>query len=246
MNITNCNISKASADHIRHWQKKLPFIELPITVISGIALEAVDGASINDVTISDITMKDVQTPIFIVLGNRSRKPVRDTSYRVGEIKNVLIKNIVATSHSKISSSITGIPGNNVSDITLENITISNIGGGTKDDAAIILPEKTKAYPENRMYGSVFPSSGLYIRHVKNITVKNFSIENRNKDERPIFYVEDADSVNIDGLKSENVLINPLKIINSKNVQIFHSEFPVFNKDLVELIDTQKEQVKIVK
>ncbi len=164
--ISNCRIHKASADHIRHWQQNLEFIEQPVTVLSGIALESVDGAVIDQVHIEDIEMKDVQTPVFIVLGNKSRRPAGDTTYRQGKISNIHISNVRAESHSKMASSVTGFPGAYIENVQLENIRISGMGMGTLAEANAFFPENEKAYPENRMYGVVYPASGFYLRHVK--------------------------------------------------------------------------------
>ncbi|MEK6756581.1 MAG: glycosyl hydrolase family 28-related protein, partial [Bacteroidota bacterium] len=74
--------------------------------VSGIALESVDGGDIDGVTISNIAMANVQTPIFLRLGNRGRdmdKPIP------GTLRNVFISNIVATGANQ-PCPIVGIPG----------------------------------------------------------------------------------------------------------------------------------------
>ncbi len=58
----------------------------------GLALEAVDGGNIEDVTITNITMHDILTaPIFIRLGDRRRGPPETTPIAV--VKRVNISNI---------------------------------------------------------------------------------------------------------------------------------------------------------
>src|ERR1700741_4878271 len=59
----------------------------------GLALEAVDGALLEDVTISNITMRDISnSPIFLRLGSRNRGPKETT--KVGALRRVIISNIV--------------------------------------------------------------------------------------------------------------------------------------------------------
>ncbi|MES2430999.1 MAG: glycosyl hydrolase family 28 protein [Bacteroidota bacterium] len=201
INITNCTIRKASESPFFNWQKSVKDIELPITILAGIAIESTDGANIENINISNLKMKDVQTPIFIMLGNRGRKQPGDTTAApIGSVKNISISNITAKAHSKISSSITAFPGQYVENIQLNNIAISNMGKGTADDAKIILPENPGVYPENRMYGQIYPASAFYIRHAKNITLNNIRLVNRNKDERLPIITDDVFDVKVNGLK----------------------------------------------
>lgn len=199
VSISNCIIHKASVDRIRQWQKSLKFIDQPTTVISGVALEAVDGGVIENVTVSDIQMSDVQTPIFIVLGNRGGKQVGDSTQRIGRIRHILIKNVVATSHSKMTSSITAYPGQYISDVTVENVTINSMGSGTLAEGNLSLNEAPSAYPENRMYGQVFPASGFYIRHVKDLTLKQVNLKTRNPDYRPAIILDDVNGSKLNQL-----------------------------------------------
>jgi polygalacturonase len=203
LTVSNCTIKKASADHIRHWQKKLAFIELPITVISGIALEAVDGAVVENVHISDIQMKDVQTPLFIVLGKRGRRqPGEVGEAPAGKIRNVVISNVTAVSHSKMCSSITAYSGAYVEDIVLQHISISGMGRGMLSEANLSLKEAPTAYPENRMYGEVYPASGLFIRHVNGITLQSISLHVRNDDSRPAIILDDVLNAKINSLTTD--------------------------------------------
>jgi NAD(P)-dependent dehydrogenase (short-subunit alcohol dehydrogenase family) len=85
----------------------------------------VDGGSIRHVTVSDIRMTGVRSPIFIRLGHRGRG--QDVQ-AAGRLKNVSITNLEAVG-AIIASSITGIPGHPVSDITLTNVRMIARGGG---------------------------------------------------------------------------------------------------------------------
>lgn len=86
--------------------------------------------------------------------------------------------------------ITGIPGHYVEDVTLENIEISYPGGGTKEDAKIVVAEDEKRYPEQYFFG-VLPAWGAYIRHAKNITFKNVKMTTRNPDMRKEIILDDV-------------------------------------------------------
>ncbi|MBS1566678.1 MAG: glycoside hydrolase family 28 protein, partial [Bacteroidetes bacterium] len=210
--ISHCSIEKASADHIRHWQQNLRFIQQPVTVLSGIALESVDGAVIDSVKIEDITMKDVQTPVFIVLGNKGRLPVGDTAYRKGQIRNIYLHNIIAKSHSKMASSVTGYPGAYVENIRFDNIVINGMGMGTMAEANAAFPENEKGYPENRMYGLVYPASGFYLRHVKNISFNKLGLSVRSADARPALMLEDVKGARITDLQVQSPPLNGMPAV----------------------------------
>lgn len=210
VSISNCVIRKASENNIRNWKKILRGVSADTTVISGIALEVVDGGIMDQVTITNISMRDVQTPLFIRLGNRRG---------AGILKNVTISNIIAHNESLITSSITGIPGHYVENVSIRDIIFNYTGGAEKKDADIIVPEKEKEYPENRMFGPVLPAYGMYIRHVKNLTMENIQCRVRNADPRPAFIFDDVHNVWLNNFQtSVPTEGNPvIKLIESSDV-----------------------------
>jgi polygalacturonase len=200
INISNITVKKASEDRIRHWQKGLKFIDQPITVLSGIAVENVDGGLTDNVNINNIWMTDVQTPIFIKLGNRNaaKKPGADP----GHLRNVTISNVTAESHSKMTSSITGFPGHDVENVVLSNIHILAMGAGTAQDVRINPTENAMGYPENRMFGQVLPAGGLFVRHVNGLSLLNCTWQARQPDERPVVLLSDVKNVHHELLRAE--------------------------------------------
>ncbi|MDB5119653.1 MAG: glycoside hydrolase family 28 [Sphingobacteriales bacterium] len=188
INISNITIHEASIDRIRNWQKNMKHIGQPKTVIGGIAIENVDGGKTDNITISNIFMTNVQTPIFIKLGNRGlTRGVKDP----GHLRNVSVTNVTAESYSKMTSHITGLPGYDVENVQLNNIRILSMGTGTREDAQIKLPENPTTYPENRMFGYIIPAGGLFVRHVNGLIVQNCSWLTREKDDRPVIILDDV-------------------------------------------------------
>ncbi len=193
ISISNCSMRKASESNFRFWDKNIPGVTEPVTGLAGIALEVVDGGSMDQVSISNMTMEGVQTPIFIRLGNRR--------YGTGTLKNISISNIMARTYSKIPCSITAVPGFYVENVTLRDIFIEAPGGGTETDVSGTVPEKEKEYPENRMFGPVLPAHGLFVRHVKNLVLENVQLNLRGGDARPAVYMEDAEGIKISNLSA---------------------------------------------
>ncbi len=68
-------------------------INIRETRMAGIAIESVDGAIIDDINIDNVNMRNVASPLFIHLGKRLRGP---KGIKIGQIKNITIKNITAT------------------------------------------------------------------------------------------------------------------------------------------------------
>ncbi len=171
-----------------------------------IKLLVVDGGILEDITISNITMNNVEGPVFIRLGNRGRsyeapteqiydKEVKSEGMPVGSVKNISIRNIKATvvseEQKRCGIMISGIPNHYIENVLLENITISYPGGGTEEDAAMVVPEDIARYPEQFFFG-VLPAWGAYVRHAKNVQFKNVKMTTRLNDKREMIYTEDVD------------------------------------------------------
>jgi len=162
---------------------------------AGIALESVDGSHIEGVSVTNIVMDDVHTPIFIRLGNRGRCQGAPTP---GSLHHISISNIVAT-RSLHASSITGIPGHNVRDVTLQNINICSIGGGAAMTQEV--PEVASKYPEGDMFGPL-PAYGLYCRHVRGLHVEDLSLQLDKPDYRPAVVADDIKELDLLTLRAE--------------------------------------------
>jgi len=165
--------------------------------ISGIALESVDGGDIEGVTISNISMANVQTPIFLRLGNRGRDMDQPIP---GALRNVLISNVVATGASQ-ACPIVGIPGHNIKDVILDNIRITCAGGGTAAQASVQVPEYESKYPEATMFGTL-PSYGWYCRHVEGLRLRNIHLTLQTPDYRPALVCDDVARVVIDSFEAD--------------------------------------------
>ena len=156
----------------------------------GLALEAVDGGLLEDITISNITMRDISnSPIFLRLGSRNRGPKETT--KVGAMRRVIVSNVVVyNADPKYSSIISGIPGYLIEDVQLSNIRVYSKGGGTKEQATLEPAERENLYPEPTMFGEL-PSYGFFIRHVKGLQMRDVEVNYLNPDLRPAFWLNDV-------------------------------------------------------
>ena len=188
--ISNCTICSPRYSKVTYGKQR---------GLAGIALEIVDGGTLDRVAISNITIKGVSVPIFMRLGNRARQYGSDGGKPgVGTFRNVVVNNVVATEVSGIGCSITGLPGYAVENVSLSNIKLSFDGGGTKEDASREIPEKAASYPESTMFGTL-PAYGFFCRHVEGLKFTNVQLRTAAPDKRHAVVCEDAEDVSIDGL-----------------------------------------------
>lgn len=157
----------------------------------GFALESVDGAHLEDIAITNTTMRDLDSgPLFMRLGSRLRGPKESTA--VGTLKRILISNLVCyNAPMKISSILSGIPGASIEDVKLSDIYIETADSGQPADAQVTLPELENKYPEPSMFGPT-PSSGFFLRHVRNLEMSHVEIAHATPDSRPAFYLVDVE------------------------------------------------------
>ena len=159
-----------------------------LTGASGLAIETVDGAVIEDVSVTNHHDARCvsERRFFMRLGARMRGPA---GVSVGSItasdseQYYLFERANSSGRSRICSILSGIPGHPIEDVKFTDIMIAHVGGGTKDDAERRLAENEKDYPEPNMFGAT-PSHGFFIRHVRGVEMNGIKIEHSNPDARP--------------------------------------------------------------
>lgn len=189
--------------------------------ITGISIESVDGAIIENVVMRNIHMRNVGTPLFIHLSDRMRGPAGS---KIGAIRNITLENITAKGpylpYKAIAwNYVTYKAGDEVQNpwwakdsytkndawqITsnvcgregycLENITLKDINFelvGGELGEVPPVTENPPPYPEVNVYGLRLPASGIYFRHIRGLNLENVQIKLARKDVRPVFVYEDV-------------------------------------------------------
>ncbi|MBR5715092.1 MAG: right-handed parallel beta-helix repeat-containing protein [Bacteroidales bacterium] len=193
------------------------------TFRSAIALETVDGGTLENILVENINAKNTGNPIFICLGARHPYEGKEEGRIGGICRNITIRNLKAEVpfgrpdesydlrgpevnyfHNPWPSSIAGLPGQYIENVKVENVNILYPGRATKGMAYVGLyrvsevNEAANQYPEFSMYGEL-PSWAFYVRHVKDITFTNINVRLADEDFRPAFVFDD-----VQGFKMENV------------------------------------------
>lgn len=193
--ISNCVVRPSSSDKIHHGSRG---------GLAGIALELVDGGTLDGITINNVKISGVLSPLFMRLGNRARPFVKDAPKPgMGTFRNVTISNIVATDASDLGCAIAGLPNHPIENVTLNNITITFPGGGTKDQADATVPENAEAYPECNMFGPL-PAYGFYCRHINGLKLSNVDLRTTTPDQRPAVICDDVKNLRVEALKAPSV------------------------------------------
>ncbi len=162
--------------------------------LTGVALEVVDGGVMDDVLVSGLDITGTRAPIFVRLGDRSR---RFTS-APGDLRNVTIQNITAREAGDLGCAIAGIEGHPIENLTLRNISLEFIGGGVRADAEQKLQPKDKAYPECHMFTRRMPAFGLYFWHVTGLNIENITLQARQTDARPPMIFDQVKAARLNG------------------------------------------------
>lgn len=209
------------------------------TYRSAVAIECVDGGTLENIDVRDVIAKNTGNAILIRLGHRNKEG------EVGSLKNVTISNLYAEipagkpdigyplegprqkyPHNVFPSSITGIPGHYVENVTLENIEIVYEGGGNKETAYFDwkkldeVTENEAGYPEFSMFGEL-PVWGFYVRHVNGLKMNNVKISKKGSDYRPSMAFNDVQNLNISNLEIPDSEVLPNIIL--KDVTSFQQE-----------------------
>ena len=200
--------------------KKITITNCVFEHCRGLALETVDGGLLEDITISNIVMNDIiNSPFFLRLGGRMRGPENTP---VGALRRVRIDNVmVYNADSRFSSIISGLPGHDIEDILLSNISIwyKPIDPDV-DKIQQEVPEYEKAYPEPQKFG-VIPAYGFFIRHVKNMEMNNIQVRFLDKETRPamlLIDVKDAEIRNVDLQKADAAPIIVMQQVSNLSVK----------------------------
>ena len=224
------------------------------TFRSAVALEAVDGGTIDHVLIENVHATNTGNAIFLRLGQR------DTKVPPGILHDVTIRNlyvevpagkpdagyavagpVVKSPHNLFPSSITGLPGHPVRGVVLENVEIVFAGGGTPERARVALealgtiPEKAQSYPEFSMFGEL-PAWGFYLRHVDGVEFRNVRLTLKAPDFRSALVCDDAQSLRLNDVNLGPSGGDPVVVLaNSRGAHFQNVRYPDGCREKVRLL-----------
>jgi polygalacturonase len=215
---SSCNALKfGTASHVGFRNITCRDLEIHDTYLSAIALEMVDGGTIENVTISKVSITTTSNALFVRLGHR-------TGPAPGTLKGVVISDVTAEipdrprremnkfsgpwrhrCQTMLPASITGLPGHPVREIVLRDWTL--VYGGAGDNAAAIpelaaIPEAADCYPECTMFGPL-PAWALFCRHVERLTLERVAFRLTGRDARPALACDDVRRLALSDVRIEH-------------------------------------------
>jgi hypothetical protein len=137
-------------------------------------------------------------------------------------------------HNVFPSSITGIAGQSVENVTIENVTITYQGGADRHVACFGLdslqkvPERIDGYPEFSMFGEL-PAWAFYVRHVDGLLMKNVRVSYKNDDFRPACVFDDVNGLQLNGVTISTAKEIPVIVLkNVRNQGLEQVKLPIDN------------------
>ncbi len=175
------------------FEKRFGFPEPPYAY-AGISLQMLDGGILENVTIRNVDIGATSlVPVLMRLSRRKERILPGVSV----FRNILLENVKARSLSWIGSSVIGSGGLRPSDITFRNVTLSVPAYGIPRGP---LSEIDSLDGLIFKHNDLMPASGLYLRHVDNVSFENVHIRKIGEGVRPLFASEDCKGLKTLGLK----------------------------------------------
>lgn len=167
---------------------------------SGLKIQMMEGGEMTNMVFSNLVMQNVPRPVFFTF-NRENAWVdaKGDPPPMNKVSNILFDNITVRNSiggKNCAFIITGMPGHPIENISFSDIRAVFPGGGTADDAKNKPAEYTKEnlkgrWPEYGSLRTVVPSYGIYMRHVKNVSLINVRIKTASPDSRPPIIFNDV-------------------------------------------------------
>ena len=223
--------------------KNIKFSNITVynTLRSAFTVEVVDGGVAENISIDSLYSYNTGNVIYLRVGDRW------SDGRPSSMNGISISNVYAEipegkpdtgyeyegptedNPRNISPcAIVGLPGHDITNVTIKHVTLVYPGGGNPNYAKVglsakeldAIPEMPDAYPEFSQFKEL-PAWGFYLRHAKNITFENIDLTAQKADYRPAIVLDDVKDMTLTGMKYKEPVKtkNQVFTYKSKNIQI---------------------------
>jgi hypothetical protein len=164
---------------------------------NGIFLNVANGGKLENITVEDCTIKGFPSALSVYLSQltsdywKSYWPGANMASNYGSIKNISFENITGTDLGNMGILLEGRESSRIENLKFKNITLSTAGKGKVMDE---FPEQPNEYPNLYYLFKQLPAYGMYLRHVKDVSLENIKVSCIENDPRPEFISIDAKKV----------------------------------------------------
>jgi polygalacturonase len=183
----------------------------------GLLLATVDGGKMSGVYVRNFTGRNINNaPLFVWLGDRLRGP---PGISPGAIEDVNITGFKCYgSDNDEPMIISGLRRQPITDFTLDDAYLLQMGGGFEEETYIIPPRMDRFYPETSLLGQRLPAQGLFARHVNGLTLTNVTFRSITPDRRPFIWLGGVSGANISGIQVPSRATAPL-VYESREIEV---------------------------
>lgn len=172
---------------------------------SGINLNTMDGGLVRNVNISNIVMRNVESAFFLLVGCRPQLQQPYRPPQVGRMERISLSNIQVDG-CRYTAYAAGFPGHPIRQLHLSNISVHKTADFYAEKPQTSVQDHPDHYPHpyrfgSRQSGDQLPAHALYLRHVSQVTVRDFEIDTDQPDAREAFVVEHCSAFQASGLRT---------------------------------------------
>ena len=182
----------------------------------GFKIQQTQNSVFEDFTFSNIIMNRVLRPVFLTQNSynfsRFERRVRP---RCGKMRRIRFSHMLCrmqpdfvfpTFRIRAQNVISSVPGGDVSDLSFSNFTCTAPGGGSAQAASRVsghgeMYDFWNMYPEHMVNIGEYPSSHMFVRHVRDISFDHCSFDTDEPDPRPALYVYDCGTVGMRDMRA---------------------------------------------
>jgi len=172
-----------------------------LTITGGrdaLALFSVDGAHMENILVEDVTITDTRCPLVVLLGARLRTiPGDPQTLETGSVKGITVRNVTATGAER-AIMLAGLTNHPVREIHLENVDVTFKTDSSSNKEPLpneVVEENPTGYPSSDIFGRL-NAWGLFVRHARDISLHNVSLQHADSSAAPMAYFEDVDIMNL--------------------------------------------------
>lgn len=187
------SVDGANIDGLSFCNIQMQNVGTPIFVHLGQRLRGPQGTkvgSIKNVSFENITAKGPYVPYETIAWNYISYVNQDevqAPWHIGQAEgfNDANEEFTAESAWQISSSVCGLKGKPLQNVSFKNVHLE-VDGGVKTYERKVPEKPLISYPEVYCYGRILPANGIYFRYLEGLTMENVTVKTLRLDARESF------------------------------------------------------------